>query len=329
MMRPRVNRLANHLLLPCLYIAVIASFALGDDAESGFLLTVPRQVGNKYELALVNLHGEVVGNVLASDQPLLEPSWSPDGTRLAFVSVDREKSQIFVVPRDQTTKVNLTHSDFLERNPTWSPDGSKIAWTRVEVEGDTHSIWTMRQDGSEAKCISDTTVMCSNPSWSPDQRLIAFSTERPDEASFRLWKMNADGSDAKDLFKELLLRTVYPAWSPDGKQIAFGGLGRDGHVQLCICGDAGEGFEQLTHDDKQCSYASWSPDGQYLAYVRFDRWPAGYLPVGPNVDTNCPAGDLMLLDTLSGESRTLLSGVLPMYGPRPSWMPRNVNQESR
>jgi Tol biopolymer transport system component len=96
---------------------------------------------------------------------------------------------------------------------------------------------------------------------------------------------------------------------------------------LCICNRDGEGLEQLTHDDKQCSFASWSPDGQYIAYVRFERWPGGYSPVGPNADTNCPPGDLMLYDALSGEHRMLIGDVLPMYGPRPSWMPRKVERK--
>jgi Tol biopolymer transport system component len=324
----RAKRFEDILLLAFISVAFTARFAFSEDSESNFLITVPRKVGDKYELSLVNLQGKVIGKALESDEPLLEPTWSPDGTQLAFVSIDNGQLQIFIVARDQTGKMNLTKSNSLERNPTWSPDSSQIAWTRVE-EDNKHSIWVMQKDGSNAKCVSDPSVMCSNPNWSPDQRCIAFSTERPDEVNFRLWKMNADGSEPKELYKELLLRVVYPSWAPDGKQIAFGGLGTEGRVQLCICDHTGEGFQQLTHDDKQCSYASWSPDGQYIAYVRFDRWPGGYLPVGPNADTTCPPGDLMLLDTLSGESRTLLSGELLMYGPRPSWMPQNIKANNR
>lgn len=325
--KPMEHRRGFHLagLLTFLLTACASWVARGEEPVDEPLLTVPLRVGEKYQLALVNLQGQIVGKVLESDQPLLEPAWSPDGSRLAYVTEEGGQPQIFVARADGSAAVNLTKSDFLERNPTWSPDGRQLAWTRVEQNA--HSIWTMMADGSGATRISDPTIMCSNPSWSPDGKAIAYSTERPGESNFRVWQMNADGSDPRELFKQLVIRTVYPAWSPGGKQILFGGSAGDGKVQLCICNADGEAFQQLTDSAKQCSYASWSGDGQYVAYVSFDRWPYGYSPWGNNADKNCPNGDLMLYDVLSGEHRKLLSDALPMYGPRPSWKPTRARSE--
>jgi Tol biopolymer transport system component len=227
---------------------------------------------------------------------------------------------------DGTTAVNITKSGFLERNPAWSPDGTEIVWTRFE--DNQHCIWTMKSDGGDAKRITDPALMCSNPSWSPDRKRIAFATHRSGDLNFRVWQMNTDGSEPRELFKEMVIRTVYPAWSPDGKQILFGGAGSEGRVQLCICNSTGDGFAQLTHDAKLCSYAAWSPDGQYIAYVAYDRWPNGYSPWEADADTECPPGDLMLYDTLSGEHRKLFIGELPMYGPRPSWKPNSVQKRN-
>jgi len=301
--------------------------AYGEEPADELLLTVPLQAGEKHQLALVSLQGQVVGKVLESDEPLLEPAWSPDGSRLAYVTVEGGQPQIFVARADGSGAVNLTKSDSLERNPTWSPDGQRLAWTRVEQNQ--HAIWTMKADGSGATRISDPSMMCSNPSWSRGGKTIAYATQRPGESNFRVWQMNADGSDPRELWRQLAIRTVYPAWSRDGKQIMFGGPGSDGRVQLCICNADGEALQQLTDGGKQCSYASWSPDGQYVAYVSFDRWPYGYSPWGNGADTNCPNGDLMLYDVLSGEHRKLLSDALPMYGPRPSWKVRPAKPEVR
>jgi Tol biopolymer transport system component len=284
------------------------------------LITVPLKEGEKYQLALVNLSGRVVGKVIERDEPLLEPAWSPDGSRLLYITVAGGFPQLFLkdaTANPATGDVNLTKSTTIERNPTWSPDGKQICW--VHMEGGEHVIWTMNADGTGAKRISDASIMHSNPTWSADGKTLAFSTCRPGDGSFRLWQMNVDGTDVRELYRELLIRVVYPTFSPDGKQILFGASGGGHRVQLCICNANGEGFSQITQDEKQCSFASWSPDGQYVAYVAFDRWPGGYSPWDGNADNACPPGDLMLYDTLSGEHKKLISGALPMYGPRPSW----------
>ena len=300
-----------------------SSCIASEDAKDEPLLTVAQHAGEKYKLALVNLRGQIVGKVIESNQPVLEPAWSPDGTRLAYATVQEGRLQIFVVQADGSAPINVTKSDFLRRNPTWSPDGSQIAWSRFDQ--DVHSIWTMRPDESNAVCISEPGITSSNPCWSPDGKLIAYSTHRQGDRDFRVWQVNSDGTSPRALYNEMVIRVIYPCWSPDGNQVVFGGHGSDGRVQLCVCNANGGDFTQITRNEKQCSYASWSPDGQYIAYVAFDRWVEGYLPCGPDADLDCPPGDLMLYDTLSGERRKLLSRALPMYGPRPSWKPRRAD----
>jgi Tol biopolymer transport system component len=324
-----IHRLIRSALL--LLAGVPLAFGVGaplcaEDPLREPLITVPLKSGEKYQLALVNLSGRVVGKVMESDEQLLEPAWSPDGTRLLYITVEGGFPQLFLKDASAVPPkpdVNLTKSTTIERNPAWSPDGKQICW--VHMEGNEHVVWTMNADGTGGNRISDASIMHSNPTWSADGKTIAYSTNRPGDGNFRLWQMNVDGSDVRELYKEILIRVVYPAWSPDGKQILFGGSGGGPRVQLCICNANGEGFAQLTQNDKQCSFASWSPDGQYVAYVAFDRWPGGYSPWEVTADNACPPGDLMLYDTLSGEHKKLITGALPMYGPRPSWRKQAEN----
>jgi TolB protein len=238
----------------------------GEEPAREQLITVPLATGERYQLALVNLAGRVVGSVLESDQPLLEPAWSPDGSHLLYITVDGGLPQMFLKQADAEPRkadANLTKSSYLERNPNWSPDGKQICWVRME--NNQHVIWTMHADGSGATRISDASIMCSNPSWSADGKTIAYSTSRQGDRNFRLWQVNADGTDARELYKQMLIRVICPAWSPDGKQILFGGSNGGARVQLCICNADGEGFSELAQSEKQCSFASWSPDGQYVA----------------------------------------------------------------
>src|SRR6185369_16722866 len=95
------------MFLHCVFAPLAADGAEPLDQPQ---LTVPRKVGEKYELSLVNLQGQVVGKVLESNEPLLEPAWSPDGTRLAYITVDGGQPQIFVCRSYGTATVNLTKS---------------------------------------------------------------------------------------------------------------------------------------------------------------------------------------------------------------------------
>jgi len=125
--------------------------------------------------------------------------------------------------------------------------------------------------------------------------------------------MDHDGSGVIDLLKQDLVYSVYPCWSPDGQQIAFGGRGGDGTIQLCVVNADGQGLQQLSEGGQMNSYAAWSPDGQYIAYARFNTMQVG--------DNSLGKGDLMVYDSVAGTHTKLLSDELPIVGPRPAWKP--------
>ncbi len=132
------------------------------------------------------------------------PSWSPDGTKIAFESWDwlTADYDIYVMNADGSGAMNLTHNPGLDTEPTWSPDGT-LAFVR---DGD---IWVMNADGSGATNLTANLGFESNPAWSPDGSKILFvsapqnSCWSPDPTCYHLnsdlYVMNRDGSGVQRL----------------------------------------------------------------------------------------------------------------------------------
>ncbi|HYC30886.1 MAG TPA: Ig-like domain-containing protein [Gemmatimonadales bacterium] len=148
-----------------------------------------------------------------------EPSWSPDGTMIAFVVNEDEDYNIFRMRADGSDVVRLTSSPQEDHYPDWSPDGTSILFTRRARTVPTlqAEIMLMNPDGSGVRALGRQGV---NPAWSPDGSRIAFSGMSPNRMD--VYVMNADGSDVTNLtvgHGEVV--SYYPTWSPDGRRIAY------------------------------------------------------------------------------------------------------------
>src|SRR3712207_3181121 len=157
-----------------------------------------------------------------------EPSWSPDGERIAFASNRDGNYEIYVMDADDGSDVDrLTDNNDLDRLPSWSPDGDRIAFISdrdVEVPpdeiGDENAVFTMdADDGSDVDRLTDNDVpLGSHPTWSPDGERIVFVSFR--DGDNEIYTMDADDGDDVDRLTEHEANHLYPTWSPDGEKIA-------------------------------------------------------------------------------------------------------------
>jgi len=140
------------------------------------------------------------------------PAWSPDGTRIAFVSTRELDETIYVMNADGSGQRRLTGSG--PGPPVWSPDGTRIAFVGAGIQ-------VINADGSGLATLADG----SSPAWSPDGSSIAFARGREvgiGGGTSDIYVMDADGSRESRLTEgEFLAGDGSPTWSPDGTRIAF------------------------------------------------------------------------------------------------------------
>ncbi len=143
------------------------------------------------------------------------PTWSPDGTRLAFVRVRAQPptlhgSDIYLIDADGTNETPLIADGTRNFNPSWSPDGSQLAFDWLQDCDCPRRVAVINVDGTGFHDVGPTGS--SNPDWDPSGQQIVYGLQNG------LWIMNRDGSGAHQILNST---SVEPAWSPDGKRIAF------------------------------------------------------------------------------------------------------------
>ncbi|MBI4530618.1 MAG: sigma-70 family RNA polymerase sigma factor [Candidatus Latescibacteria bacterium] len=195
-----------------------------------------------------------------------QPTWSPDGTKIAFRS-DRDGCfQIYVMDADGSNQTRLTYHAALDHSPVWSPDGTKIVFTSKPTSGydSDYEIYMVDAEGNHLTRLTYNTMTDFDPVWSPDGRKIAFAS-RYDDSSYEIYMMDVDGSHSARLTSNAA-HDVHPAWSPDGRKIAFAS-NRDGHYEIYVMNADGTNQTRLTYSTARNRNPAWSPDGRKIAFV--------------------------------------------------------------
>ena len=212
---------------------------------------------SRYELHIADADGQNAQAALKSREPIISPTWSPDGARLAYVSFENKKPVIYVHSLASGQRKVVANFKGSNSAPAWSPDGQRLAVVLSKDGGS--QIFMVNADGSGVQRISSGSGINTEPFFSPDGASLYFTSDRG--GSPQIYRSAVNGGDAQRVTFEGSYN-VSPRISPDGKTLAFISR-RDGGFRLAVMDLASRQVQVLTDSYKDES-PSFAPNGRMI-----------------------------------------------------------------
>jgi len=219
------------------------------------------QQGRQYRLEVADADGENVIPALTSSEPIISPSWSPDGTKVAYVSFEQRKPVVYV--QNLTTRQRTVVANEKGNNsaPAWSPDGKRLA-VALSKPGNTQ-IFIVNADGSGMRRLTNGSTIDTEPQFSADGQYVYFTSDR--SGGPQIYRMSVNGGEAQRLTFGSSYN-ISPRISADGKSLAYISRRDGGAFQLFVL-DLESRQEQRLSDTTSDDSPSFAPNGKYILYA--------------------------------------------------------------
>jgi len=191
-------------------------------------------------------------------ESIISPAWSPDGTKVAYVSFEKQKPIVYVQNLVTGHRTIISNEKGSNSAPAWSPDGSKLALA-LSKTGNTQ-VFIVNADGSGLHRVTTSNGIDTEPQFSGDGQSIYFVSDR--SGGPQIYKMSVSGGQASRVTFNGSYN-ISPRISPDGKTLAWISQ-RDGNFNLYAM-DLASGQEQRLADG--ATEPSFSPNGKYIMYA--------------------------------------------------------------
>ncbi|MEO7493777.1 MAG: Tol-Pal system beta propeller repeat protein TolB, partial [Massilia sp.] len=211
-----------------------------------------------FRLEVADADGENTVTPVRSNEAIISPSWSPDGSKVVYVSFELKKPVIYL--QDLVTGSRKIIANYKGNNsaPSWSPDGTRLALALTKDP--VYQVYVMNIDGSGLRRLTNTTGIETEPQFSADGQSIYFTSDR--SGGPQIYKMSVNGGTATRVTFNGPYN-ISPRVSPDGKTLAWVSQ-RDGRFSLYAM-DLASGQELKLADD--ATEPSFAPNGKYVMYA--------------------------------------------------------------
>ena len=213
----------------------------------------------RYSLNVADADGFNIQSVVGSPQPIISARWSPDATKIAYVSFEKKKPIIYIQSLVTGQRTVLANFKGNNSSPSWSPDGKRLAI--VLTYNANSQIYLIDADGSNLKPLIQSANIDTEPVWSPDGKLIYFTSDRGGRP--QIYKVSSSGGEPQRLSFEGN-QNLNPNVSPDGKMLSY--VSQDEGRFRVVLHDLQTGQITKITDGPFDEAPKFSPNGHVILY---------------------------------------------------------------
>lgn len=215
----------------------------------------------RYNLVVADSDGDSPQVIVQSVEPLMSPSWSPDGRRLAYVSFENKLPQVFVQELASGKREIVSSRAGVNGAPSWSPDGTKLALALSSSEGNL-DVHVLELRSKKLTRVTSSPAIDTEPSWFPDGRRIAFTSDRG--GGPQIYETDAEGKGTRRLSFEGDWN-ARPIVAPDGRSLAL--ITReDGNFRVAVM-DVASGALRVLTEGRFDESPTFAPNSSIILYA--------------------------------------------------------------